>query len=60
MYLITPKTDKAEEWIRQNVYIGSWQWLDQAFVVDHHYIENLELGMVDAGLTTDDVIVEHV
>ncbi len=59
MYQLELKTDGAREWVEENVQTESWQWLGQALVVDGRYIEDLELGMVDAGLTTDDVIVRH-
>lgn len=59
MYLVTPKSQQAKEWINENVGLESWQWLGDSFAADHHFIEDLELGMVDAGFTTDDVIVCH-
>lgn len=59
MYQVIPKTDKAREWIEENVGTEPWQWLGDALAVDHRYIEDLELGMLDAGLTTDDVLVSH-
>jgi hypothetical protein len=59
MYLVTPKSQQAREWVDENVYLEPWQWLGGSFAVDHHFIEDLEQGMVDAGFTTDDVVVEH-
>lgn len=59
MYLVTPKTDIAKNWIKDNIVSEPWQWLGNRLAVDHHYIEDLELGMLDAGLTTNDVTVEH-
>ena len=59
MYQVMPKTDEARSWINENVYTEGWQWLGGTLVVDHHFIGDLELGMQDAGLTTDDVIVMH-
>jgi hypothetical protein len=59
MYLVTVKTEKAKRWVDENVGLKSWQWLGDSFAVDHHCIEDLELGMVDAGLTTDDVVTAH-
>ena len=59
MYQVTPKTDRAKTWIDENVVTEAWQWMGNTLVVDHHYIEKLELGMLDSGLTTDDVIVRH-
>ncbi len=59
MYLIKPKTEAAKNWIDENVKTEPWQWLAGNLAVDHHFIEDLELGMLDAGLTTDDVVVSH-
>ncbi len=59
MYLVTPKSDRAKEWVTENVTIPSWGWLGSSFAIDHHCIEDLELGMVDAGFTTEDVVVAH-
>lgn len=59
MYQLELKTEAAKGWIDENVVTEPWQWMGRTLVVDHHYIEDLELGMLDAGLTTDDVIVRH-
>ena len=59
MYLVTVKTGQAKQWVDENVGLEAWQWLGDSFAVDHHYIEDLELGMVDAGLTTNDVVTRH-
>ena len=59
MYQLTPKTDRAKTWVDENVHSEPWQWLGSTLVVDHHFIKDLELGMVDARLTTDDVTVRH-
>ena len=36
MYLITPKSDRAKEWVDENVGLEPWQWLGDSFAVDHH------------------------
>ena len=59
MYQVELKTDGASERMKENVNTEPWQWMGSTLVVDHHYIEDLELGMLDAGLTTGDVIVRH-
>ncbi len=59
MYMVEVKSDAARDWVNENVPLEDWQWMGNSFVVDHHYIEDLELGMQDAGLTTDDVITRH-
>lgn len=59
MYLVTPRSEQAKAWVNENAEIPSWAWLGCSFVVDHHMIEDLELGMREAGFTTDDIIVDH-
>ena len=59
MYQVTPKTEQCRDWIDENVYTEAWQWSDGALVVDHHFIKDLEMGMLDAGLTARDVIISH-
>lgn len=54
MYLITPLTDGAREWVKDNVHLESWQWLGHSFAVDHHYIEDLVSGMLGDGLALED------
>jgi hypothetical protein len=56
MYVVTLKSQQAKEWVEENVGLEPWQWLGNSFIVDHHYIEDLEQGMVGAGFTTEDVI----
>ena len=50
MYLVEPQTKEAKNWINDNVQIEPWQLMGNAFAVDHHYIEDLVQGMVNAGL----------
>ncbi len=59
MYLITPLTETAKDWISDNVQTEPWQWLRGNLAIDHHYIEDLVDGMIKAGLTAKDFIVEH-
>jgi hypothetical protein len=50
MYLVTPITTEAKQWVNQNVGLESWQWLGCSFAVDHHFIDDLFDGMVESGL----------
>jgi hypothetical protein len=60
MYLITPISEVAKEWVKANVCLESWQWMCDSFAVDHHYIEDLVSGMLGDGLTMeDDFTVSH-
>ena len=44
-------TDAAREWVNENVGLESWQWLGNAFTVEHRYAQDLAEGMQDDGLT---------
>lgn len=50
MYLVTPLTDAAKQWVEENVPLESWQWLGRSFGVEHRYIGNLVEGMLGDGL----------
>ena len=50
MYVVMPVTDKARQWVEDNVQVEHWQWLGSGFGVEHRYIENLMAGMRQAGL----------
>ncbi len=54
--LITPR---AKAWVKENVQLESWQWMgDSSFAVDHRFVEDLAMGMKNAGMTGRDVSVE--
>ena len=50
VFTFCPLTDRAKEWIDQNVETESWQWFGHALVVEHRYAWGLAQGMQDAGL----------
>lgn len=43
-------TQKAKDWVRENVESEGWQWMGQALCVDHRYATDLINGMLEAGL----------
>ena len=59
MYIVTPKSKRAKEWVNRNICVESWQWLGDSFIVDHHFIADIEQGMLAAGFTTKDVVTRH-
>jgi len=59
MYLIEVKSEQARQWIDENVQTEPWQWLGNNLAVDHHFIQDLAYGMQEAGLTGEDVIINH-
>jgi hypothetical protein len=50
LFLFGPLTDRAKDWLEQNVEIEPWQWSGDTFVVEHRYTWGLGQGMKDAGL----------
>jgi hypothetical protein len=48
VYSLTPKTKKCLEWIKENVYSESWQWLGKSLVVEHRFIGYLYGGLIEA------------
>lgn len=50
LFLFRPLTDKAKQWLDENVQAESWQWYGPALVVDHRYAVELALGAQKDGL----------
>lgn len=48
--LFTPNTDRAKQWIAENVAEDS-SWLGPALVVEHRYAGPLLEGIINAGMT---------
>lgn len=51
IFMVTPLSGAARQWMEENVPTESWQWLGSSLSVEHRYVENLIAGMQDAGLT---------
>lgn len=50
VFTFCPLTDRAKDWISENVETESWQWIGQVLVIEHRYAWALAEGMQDAGL----------
>ena len=50
VYRVELLTDRAKNWVAENVDTESWQWLGSALVVEHRFVDTLLGGMVDADL----------
>jgi hypothetical protein len=48
LFLVRLLTGAAQKWISENVS-GETTWFGRALVVEHRYIENLLVGMQEAG-----------
>jgi hypothetical protein len=53
--LITPVSDRARQWVDENLSIEPWQWLGDGFGVEHRYANDIieaiseELGGICQG-----------
>lgn len=50
LFLLTPKTAEASEWIEENIPDDA-QWFANALVVEHRYIQGILSGIGQDGLT---------
>ena len=48
--LIKPLSQAAQEWVKENVELESYQQFGGGFVVEHRYVNQLVEAMLDAGL----------
>ena len=55
IFLVRPLTDGATDWINDNVDTegADVQWMGNAVVVEHRYVEDLAGGLTDAGFTVE-------
>jgi hypothetical protein len=47
---ITPLTQRAREWVEENVKTEGWQWQGPTFTVESAYVDEIVAGMTQAGL----------
>ncbi len=50
VYVLTPITDAATQWIEGNVESEPYQQQGQGIVIEHRFIEDIVEGMVKDGL----------
>jgi hypothetical protein len=47
--LIVPMNRGAREWVDENVYLESWQWLGGGFACEPRMVGDLLAGIAEAG-----------
>lgn len=52
IFLFTPRTERAEQWMRDNLADHA-QFIGPSLAVDHRYAEPLTEGMLEDGLTIE-------
>lgn len=50
IFMFTPMTPMAREWVAEKVALEPWQWMGASFAVDHRYALPLATEMVTQGL----------
>lgn len=50
VFMFTPITRLAHEWVVEHLALDGWQWLGASFAVDHRFARPLADGMAADGL----------
>lgn len=50
LFMVTPLSQLAREWVEQHLSLEGWQWLGFSFAVEHRFIQPIVEGMVGDGL----------
>ncbi len=50
IFVFTPMTPAAREWVDDNVHSEPWQWTGASLCVDHRFARDLAQGMLTDGL----------
>lgn len=50
IFMITPLTPVAKEWVDEHVGLEGYQWMGPSFACEHCYVDNLISGMQHDGL----------
>ena len=53
IFLFDLRTEKAREWVAENVEAEAYQWFGHVLVVEHRFAWGLAQGMLDAGLVLE-------
>jgi hypothetical protein len=53
IFMVTPNTQFAKDWVTENISLEPWQWLGNSFSVEYHYIAELVQGMVNDGFSVE-------
>jgi hypothetical protein len=50
VYLLTPTSEQAKEWVKANVQCESWQLSEDGVAIEAQHIQGIVDGMTAAGL----------
>lgn len=50
VFLVSPLSEAADDWLRNNTSTEGWEWIGGSLAVDHRCVGRLVEGMLDAGL----------
>jgi hypothetical protein len=51
--LFTPVSEFAKDWVKENCYVESWQWMGSSFGVDHRIASDLIATMEEYDLSIE-------
>jgi hypothetical protein len=51
VYLLTPLTEPAREWVSENLVVQPWQRLGPGIAIEHRFIGGVVEGIINDGLT---------
>ena len=54
MTFLAVLTPEAERWADNNILAEAWQKQGNIIAIDHHYIDDILIGMKQDGLETDE------
>ena len=50
LFLVTPMSEAARDWVSENVQLEGWQWMGISFAVEWRFAQDLISGMQGDGL----------
>jgi hypothetical protein len=50
IFMFTPISKLAREWVEEHLRLEGWQWLGASFAVEHRFARSLAEGMAEDGL----------
>jgi hypothetical protein len=53
VFVVTPLSPEASEWVDENVQLEGWQWLGASFACEPRYVPSLIDGMHENGLMVE-------
>lgn len=49
VYYLTPKTDRARNWVNDNVRVSDWQRVGESMVIERRFVTDIVTAMIERG-----------